>query len=90
MLVPYRTSQFKRDLKLSMKRGKDMSHIKKIMTLLVNEQSLDPKYKDHKLSGNYKDHRECHIEPDWLLIYRIKGNEIFFERTGTHSDLFKK
>ncbi len=89
MLIPIRTSQFKRDVKLAHKRGKDMGLLKKIMEKLAVEEPLDPKHRDHKLSGNYKDHRECHLQPDWLLIYRFQGHHIFFERTGTHSDLFK-
>ncbi|MGE0670598.1 MAG: type II toxin-antitoxin system YafQ family toxin [Parachlamydiales bacterium] len=90
MLIPLRSSQFKRDVKLAEKRGKKISLLKSIMTALVNELPLEAKHRDHKLTGNYKDHRECHIEPDWLLIYRITAKEIVFERTGTHSDLFKK
>jgi mRNA interferase YafQ len=90
MLIPIRTSQFKRDLQLAEKRGKKVSLIKAIMSSLAKEEELDSKHRDHKLTGNDKDHRECHIEPDWLLIYRRTAKEIFFERTGTHSDLFKK
>lgn len=90
MLTPLRTTQFKRDVKLAEKRKKDMSKIKAIMTKLVNEQSLDPKNRNHKLTGDYKNHWECHIEPDWLLIYRLTSTEVIFERTGSHSDLFKK
>lgn len=90
MLIPTRTSQFKRDVKLAEKRGKKMSLLKKIMVLLVKEKPLESKHRDHKLTGNYKTHRECHIEPDWLLIYRTTIKEIIFERTGSHSDLFKK
>ena len=90
MLTPIRTTQFKRDVKLAEKRGRQMSRLKSVMTKLANEESLDPKYKDHKLGGDYKNHRECHIEPDWLLIYRLIAKEIHFVRTGTHSDLFGK
>lgn len=90
MLSPIRTSQFKRDVKLAIKRGRKMGLLKNIMIKLAKEEPLDIKHKDHKLVGNYKDHRECHIEPDWLLIYRTTSQEIYFERTGTHSDLFKK
>lgn len=90
MLIPVRTSQFKRDVKLSLKRGRNLELLKKIMSKLTMEEPLDAKHRDHKLAGNFKDHRECHIEPDWLLIYRTTAKEIFFERTGTHSDLFKK
>lgn len=90
MLTAARTSQFKRDVKLAIKRGRKIALLKGIMTKLTNEEILEPKHKDHKLVGNYKELRECHIEPDWLLIYRITSKEIIFERTGTHSDLFKK
>ncbi len=90
MLIPFRTSQFKRDVKLAEKRHKNMSKLKTIMTKIVDEETLDPKHKNHKLTGNYKHNWECHIEPDWLLIYRLTATEVIFERTGSHSDLFKK
>ena len=90
MLTPIRTTQFKRDVKLATKRGKNLSKLKTVMMKLVNEEPLEMKYKDHKLSGNYSNHRECHVEPDWLLIYRLEDEEIHFVRTGTHSDLFQK
>jgi mRNA interferase YafQ len=89
MLFANRSTQFKRDLKLAEKRGRDVSKIKTIMAKLANEEPLDSKFKDHKLGGDYINHRECHVEPDWLLIYRVKNNDITFVRTGTHSDLFK-
>lgn len=60
------------------------------MSAICREESLDPKHKNHKLTGNYKEHWECHIEPDWLLVYRFTKTEVIFARTGTHSDLFKK
>jgi mRNA interferase YafQ len=60
------------------------------MRRLANEEPLDPRFRDHKLSGDWKDLRECHIEPDWLLIYLVVGEEITFVRTGTHSDLFEE
>lgn len=88
-LEPFFTKRFKKDLKLSEKRGKDTSKIRAVILLLINDQRLTDKYKDHALIGNYTGHRECHIEPDWLLIYRIHNQSITFERTGTHSDLFK-
>ena len=90
MLTPIRTSQFNRDVKLAVKRGRPMSKLKDIMAKLAEETQLEQKHRDHKLTGDYKDHRECHVEPDWLLIYRLTPKEIVFERTGTHSDLFKK
>jgi mRNA interferase YafQ len=72
------------------KSGKDVNMFREAAEILIHEIPLDRKYKDHKLIGNYKGQRECHIEPDWLLIYYIQEDTITFVRTGTHSDLFKK
>lgn len=90
MYKPVTTSRFDKDLKLSSKRGKDLTKIKKVMLLLVEGEILSVKNRDHYLTGNYAKRRECHIEPDWLLIYKIDedNQEIIFERTGSHSDLF--
>lgn len=88
MLKPSFTRQFERDLKKSLKRGRDKEKIKAIIQLLVDEEVLEAHYRDHKLRGDYKNRRECHIEPDWLLIYKIDGDRIIFERTGSHADLF--
>ncbi len=89
MLLPIYNTRFKKDIALAKKRGKDLDKIKKVIELLLNKKPLPAHLKDHKLTSNYKDRRECHIEPDWLLIYKPDGNAIIFERTGTHSDLFK-
>ncbi len=70
-------------------RGVDVEGIKTVMRDLVDEIPLPPKYRDHILIGNFKDRRECHIEADWLLIYRIDDPHVIFERTGRHADLFK-
>ena len=83
-----RDTQFKRDVKRVIKRRKDINKLKKIINLLVNAEKLPPENKDHQLKGTLKDCRECHIEPDWLLIYRIEGSELCLVRTGSHSDLF--
>jgi len=88
MLSPVYTNQFAKDVKLSTKRGKDLHKLKDIINVLIGEGRLPEKNRDHKLVGNFAQCRECHIEPDWLLIYKIHGQEIFFVRTGTHSDLF--
>jgi len=88
MLKPSFTKQFERDLKRMLKRGNEREKIKVIVSKLINEERLEPKYNDHKLIGNYKGRRECHIEPDWLLIYKLEKEKVIFERTGTHSDLF--
>jgi mRNA interferase YafQ len=83
-----RTTQFKKDYKQQIRRGKDNNKIDAIISDLINERPLDPVLKDHPLQGDWQDFRELHIEPDWLLIYQVAGNEIFFVRTGTHSDLY--
>jgi mRNA interferase YafQ len=84
-----RDTQFKKDVKLLQKRGKDMEKLKRIIIFLVEGEKLPLKNKDHHLKGTLKDCRECHIEPDWLLIYRIEGSELSLVRTGSHSDLFQ-
>ena len=84
-----RTGQFKRDYKKMIKRGKNIGKLNKLITELSSGTILDSKYKDHILLGNYKFRRECHVEPDWLLIYKIENDEIILERTGSHSDLFE-
>lgn len=90
MLKPSYTRQFDKDLTRMLKRGKNRDKIKTLIKRLIIEEMLEPKYRDHKLLGKYKGRRECHIEPDWLLIYLIDKTEkkIVFERTGSHSDLF--
>ncbi len=89
MRTPAYKNIFKKDLKRMVRRGKDSNKIKKIITLLINNMPLDEKHRDHTLSGNYINRRECHIEPDWLLVYKLDNNLIIFERTGTHADLFE-
>ena len=92
MLKTEFTGQFKRDYKLAVKRGCNMAELQKIITILMSEQPLPEKYRDHALanSKNYKDMRECHIEPDWLLIYKVCRDTLILKliRTGSHSDLF--
>lgn len=84
--------QFKKDYKTACKRGLDISLLKEVIALLANEQPLPQKYRDHALtsSRNYKNMRECHIQPDWLLVYQISEEKLVLTliRTGTHSDLF--
>ncbi len=91
MLKVQTSNQFERDFKRMIKRGKDIQKIKAVMQKLTNEEMLDIKYRDHILKGSFKYHRECHIEPDWLLVYNINKNDktIIFERTGSHSELFR-
>ncbi len=83
------TSQFKRDLKLAKKRGLSREAIEAVIAALANGEQLDPKYFDHELSGNWEGYRECHIQPDWLLVYQIFEDILILSltRTGSHSDL---
>lgn len=87
-IVP--SNQFRKDLKLAQKRGYDIDKIKKVISALAGGETLEAKYRDHALTGDYSGFRECHIQPDWLLIYQISGDRLilFLARTGTHSDLF--
>jgi mRNA interferase YafQ len=86
------TSKYKKDRKLMKKQGKDLSQLISIIEKLQRQETLDPKHHDHPLQGNYIRHRECHIEPDWLLIYRVDNKALILTavRTGSHSDLYKK
>jgi len=86
---PIFTSRFKKDYKRILKQGKDESKFEALIAKLISNEILADKYKDHKLSGSFKNCRECHIEPDWLLIYQITENEIILIRTGSHSELFR-
>jgi mRNA interferase YafQ len=84
-----RTTQFKKDVKRMIKRGKKFDVFKQVIQKLVEGQSLEDKYRDHLLVGQYKGTRECHIEPDWLLIYELSETELYLIRTGSHADLFR-
>lgn len=92
MLRPSYTGQFKKDLKRLEKSGsKDIEKLKAVIRLLLAEESLPARCRDHPLTGNFKGRRECHIAPDWLLIYKLFGTrgEVVFERTGSHAELFE-
>ena len=90
MLEIVLSNRFKKDLKLIAKRGYNLELLNKIVELLASQEKLPAKHKDHELIGNYVGFRECHIQPDWLLVYRIEDDDLilFLSRTGTHSDLF--
>ena len=88
MLKPNTLNRFEKDIKKAQKRGKNLKKLKSIIDMLADEIVLPAKNRNHKLQGEYNDHWECHIEPDWLLIYRKTETEIIFVRTGTHADLF--
>ena len=89
MRIPKRTTQFKKDVKLAKRRRKDLKKLEQVLSKLIDGELLDAKYRDHTLKGEYDGRRECHIESDWLLIYKLENNSIIFERIGTHSDLFE-
>ena len=86
------TTQFKKDFKLAMKRGLKIELLEKVIATLAMGETLCEKYKDHALTGNWVGHRECHVLPNWLLIYRIEDEVLVLSlvRSGTHSDLFEK
>jgi mRNA interferase YafQ len=86
--TPIGGAQFRRDVKLAQKRGKDMAKLREIILPLIKGESLPARYKDHPLGGEWSHHRDCHIEPDWLPIYKVDGDDLYLVRTGTHSDLF--
>ena len=90
MLTIVRSNRFLKDLRLAKKRNLDLSALEEVVNILANQEVLDEKYHDHALSGDYSDFRECHIKPDWLLVYTIDDEELelFLFRTGSHSDLF--
>ena len=90
MLEVVLSNQFKKDLKLASKRGYKLELLEKTVDKIANNIKLEEKYRDHALTGNYIGFRECHIQPDWLLVYRIENDELilFLSRTGSHSDLF--
>ena len=90
MLTIKYESSFKNDFKRIVKRGYNIKLLEAVIEMLANGETLPEKYRDHSLIGDYKDCRECHITPDWLLIYKVDGNELilFLTRTGTHRDLF--
>jgi mRNA interferase YafQ len=87
-LTPRVSTEFRRGYKLQMKRGKDMTKLDAILAALAARRPLEPRHRDHALTGDWSGYRECHVEPDWLLVYRCIGDELWLDRTGTHSDLF--
>ncbi len=89
MLTPVYTRRFDKDIRLMKKQGKNMEKFKLIARSLAGEEPIDPIHRDHRLIGNWQGRRECHIESDWLLIYKIEENQVIFERTGSHSELYR-
>ncbi|MEB0010932.1 type II toxin-antitoxin system YafQ family toxin [Glaciimonas sp. Gout2] len=90
MRVPKYSGQFKLDVKQAEKRGKDMQKLRDVITLILSGDTLPRELGDHPLKGEWKPNRDLHIEPDWVLIYTPNAEAVYFERTGTHSDIFSK
>lgn len=88
MLTPVVSRAFRRDTKRLEKRGKDMAKLRVLLALLIEQKALPARYRDHPLKGQWSSYRDAHIESDWLLIYRVVGDELHLVRTGTHADLF--
>ncbi len=88
MRTPRYTSAFKKEYKRAQKRGHDMEKLRHVIDLLLNEMPLPETYDDHPLRGKFAGSRDCHIEPDWILIYTVEGNQLILHRTGSHADLF--
>jgi mRNA interferase YafQ len=90
VLTAVRSAQFKRDVRRAAKRGKDLGKLRTVLASLLREEPLAARYRDHPLRGIWQRYREVHIEPDWLLIYRVAGDELRLVRTGSHADLFSE
>lgn len=88
MLKPIYLRSFEKELEKAKKRGSDMEKLKTVMSDLIHQKPLTPNHRNHRLKGNFSGYWECHITPDWLLIYKTDDEHIYFVRTGTHSDLF--
>ncbi|WP_423930553.1 type II toxin-antitoxin system YafQ family toxin [Candidatus Palauibacter sp.] len=89
-MTPVRSSQFKRDVRRAKARGRDTSKLRALLELLIQRRPVPARYRDHPLRGPWRGCREAHLESDWLVICRVKGDELHLVRTGTHSDLFKE
>ena len=88
MRTPVFSGQFRKDVKRVEKRGKDMGKLRLVLTLLIEDKPLPVRLRDHPLKGEWASWRDLHIEPDWLLIYKVDAETLLLGRTGTHSDLF--
>lgn len=89
-LLIRQSSRFRRDVKRLRRQGAELSKLETVIKMLVAQESLPERYRDHALTGNWRGYRDCHIQPDWLLIYRVTDNELQLARTGSHANLFGK
>lgn len=83
-----RKNQFKKDVKRIIKQGKNLEELENILSILIEDEAIPDRHKDHPLTGDYNEFRELHIKPDWLLIYKIEGEKLILVRTGSHTELF--
>ena len=88
MLNPVRSSQFRKDLKKARRQGKDMNELHAVILALAEGRPLEERLRDHELSGNWRGYRECHVNPDWLLVYKVADDELKLARIGSHRELF--
>ena len=88
MLNPVRSSQFKKDLKKARRQGKDLDELQAVILALAEGRPLEERLRDHELTGNWRGYRECHVNPDWLLVYKISDEDLKLARIGSHSELF--
>lgn len=89
-MKPVRAKKFKRDVRKAERRGKDLNKLKVLVRLLAQREALPARYQDHLLTGTWAGCRDARLEPDWIVIYRIEGNELHLVRTGSHADIFRK
>lgn len=90
LLIIRQSTQFRRDIKRLSRQGADLSKIETVIKVLVTQEPLAERYRDHSLTGNWVGYRDCHVQPDWLLIYRVIDDELELTRTGSHAELFSK
>lgn len=88
-LVIRQSNRFRRDIKRLLRQGMNLAKLESVIATIVAQEPLDVRFRDHALVGNWNGFRECHIQPDWLLVYRIEGNELQLARTGSHAELFE-
>ena len=88
MRNPVRSSQFKKDLKKARRQGKDLNELQAVILALAEGRPLEERLRDHELTGNWRGYRECHVNPDWLLVYKVAGNELKLARIGSHAEIF--
>ena len=88
MLAVRQATAFRRDVRRLGRRGADLTKLQNVVALLAAKKPLEPRHRDHPLSGDWRSFRDCHVEPDWVLIYKVDGDDLYLVRTGSHAELF--